>query len=171
MAVELTVFNGDTNLTAPTHDMNAIVRADSYLTLHYRIVLASGPGEGSVFTDTFDGRPGTLQLGMGQWAPGMEEALVGRKEGEQFSLRLTPAQAYGDRNPELLQRVSLRMLDEHAGRDAAFQPGDLVEFTAPNGGRYSGVLKSLDTDSALFDFNHPLAGVSLRLDVNILGVL
>lgn len=151
--------------------MNVFVRPDSYLTLHYRIVLASGPGEGSVFSDTFDGRPGTLQLGTGQWAPGMEAALIGREEGSRFSVELTPAQAYGDRNPELLQRVSLRMLSEHAGADAGFSPGDLVEFTAPNGGRYSGVLKSLDADAALFDFNHPLAGTALRLDVAILGVL
>ena len=84
--------------------MNVIVRPDSYLTLHYRIVLASGPASGSVFSDTFDGRPGTLQLGMGQWAPGMEEALIGRQEGSRFSVTLTPAQAYGDRNPDLVQR-------------------------------------------------------------------
>lgn len=151
--------------------MNVIVRPDSYLTLHYRIVLASGPASGSVFSDTFDGRPGTLQLGMGQWAPGMEEALIRRQEGSRFSVTLTPAEAYGDRNPDLIQRVSCKLLAEHAGADATFNPGDLVEFSAPNGGRYSGVLKSLDADTALFDFNHPLAGTALTLDVAILGVL
>jgi FKBP-type peptidyl-prolyl cis-trans isomerase SlpA len=46
-----------------------------------------------------------------------------------------------------------------------------VEFTAPNGGRYSGVLKEINDESALFDFNHPLAGISLRVDVALLGVL
>jgi len=151
--------------------MNIFVRQDSYLTLHYRIVLASGEGKGSVFTNTFDGRPGTLQLGMGQWSPGMEAVLIGRREGESFSVTLPPEQAYGERNPELIQRVSLRLLSEHAASDAGFKPGDLVEFTAPNGGRYSGVLKSFDEQAALFDFNHPLAGVALTLDVNILGVL
>jgi len=151
--------------------MNVFVRPDSYLTLHYRIVLASGEGEGTVFSDTFDGRPGTLQLGMGQWAPGMEAVLVGREEGARFSVTLPADQAYGERNPELLQRVSLRLLNEHAASDAGFKPGDLVEFTAPNGGRYSGVLKSFDDEAALFDFNHPLAGTALTLEVAILGVL
>lgn len=151
--------------------MNVFVRPDSYLTLHYRIVLASGEGAGSVFSDTFDGRPGTLQLGMGQWAPGMEAVLFGRKEGERFTVQLPADQAYGDRNPDLLQRVSLRLLSEHAASDAGFKPGDLVEFTAPNGGRYSGVLKSFDDAAALFDFNHPLAGTALTLEVEILGVL
>lgn len=151
--------------------MNVFVHQDSYLTLHYRIVLASGEGKGSVFTDTFEGRPGTLQLGTGQWSPGMEAALIGHREGESFSVTLPAEQAYGERNPDLIQRVSLKLLNEHAGSDAGFKPGDLVEFTAPNGGRYSGVLKSFDEEAAWFDFNHPLAGVSLSLDVNILGVL
>jgi len=151
--------------------MNVFVRADSYLTLHYRIVLGDGPGAGSVFADTFDGRPGTLQLGSGQWAPGMEQALIGRREGERFSFERVAADAYGERNPALLQRVTRAMLNEHAGADADFQPGDLVEFQAPNGGRYSGVFKQWGKDWALFDFNHPLAGVRLHVDVAILGVL
>ena len=151
--------------------MNVSVRPDSYLTLHYRIVLASGPAEGSGFADTYDGRPATLQMGAGQWAPGLEQALLGKPEGAQFSVTLPPAQAYGERNPELLQRVSRAMLAEHAGADAGFEPGDLVEVRAPNGGRYSGIFKEWGEDWALFDFNHPLAGTSLRLDVTILGVL
>ncbi|MNJ75651.1 FKBP-type 16 kDa peptidyl-prolyl cis-trans isomerase [compost metagenome] len=97
--------------------------------------------------------------------------MIGHAEGERFSVTLEPADAYGDRNPELIQRVTRAMLAEHAGADAGFEPGDLVEFTAPNGGRYSGVLKEINDESALFDFNHPLAGVRLQLDVALLGVL
>jgi FKBP-type peptidyl-prolyl cis-trans isomerase SlpA len=158
-------------LTASPAPENILVRPDSYLTLHYRIVLASGPGEDSVFADTFDGRPATLQLGSGQWAPGMEAALIGQPEGARFSVTLPPAQAYGDRNPELVQIVSREMLARHAGPDTTFDPGDMVEFPAPDGSRYSGVLKELREASAVFDFNHPLAGTALRVDVAILGVL
>ena len=121
--------------------------------------------------DTFTGRPATLQLGGGQWSPGMEAPLLGHPEGDCFSYTLQPKDAYGDRNPDLLQRVSRAMLTENAGADAGFTPGDMVEFTAPNGGRYSGVLKDINDDSALFDFNHPLAGITLRVDIDLLGVL
>ena len=55
-------------LSIASNEVNVLVRPDSYLTLHYRITLASGPGKDSVFADTFDGRPGTLQMGSGQWA-------------------------------------------------------------------------------------------------------
>jgi len=46
-----------------------------------------------------------------------------------------------------------------------------VEFPAPGGGRFAGVLKEIDDQWALFDFNHPLAGQRIRLEVEILGVL
>lgn len=158
-------------LTSYSEAASTVVRADSYLTLHYRIDLVSGPAAGSVFANTFDGRPATLQMGAGQWAPGMEEALLGREEGARFSIDLSAAQAYGDRNPDLLQWVSRGMLEQHADPGSAFAPGDMVEFSAPNGGRYSGVLKQWRDDAALFDFNHPLAGADLRIDVSLLGVL
>jgi len=148
-----------------------LVRPDSYLTLHYRIVLAGGVAAGSVFADTFAARPATLQLGAGQWAPGLERVLLGRATGERFSVDLTPQEAYGERNPQLLQRVTRTMLAQHAGSDSDFAPGDLVEFQSPNGGHYAGVFKEWGEEWALIDFNHPLAGVPLRLDVAILGVL
>ncbi|HUG58744.1 MAG TPA: FKBP-type peptidyl-prolyl cis-trans isomerase, partial [Candidimonas sp.] len=87
-------------MTSTSAPVNAFVRPDSYLTLHYRIELVTGPAAGSVFANTFDGRPATLQMGMGQWAPGMEAALLGHAEGERFSFDLPAAQAYGERNPE-----------------------------------------------------------------------
>jgi FKBP-type peptidyl-prolyl cis-trans isomerase SlpA len=63
------------------------------------------------------------------------------------------------------------MLAENVAQDEHFAPGDMVEFKAVNGIRYSGVLKQLDEHAALFDFNHPLAGAKIRLDAKILGVL
>ncbi|HZH57809.1 FKBP-type peptidyl-prolyl cis-trans isomerase [Yanghanlia caeni] len=157
-------------MTSSSDSVNAIVRPDSYLTLHYRIELASGPAAGSVFANTFDGRPGTLQMGSGQWAPGLEAALLNRAEGEHFTFEVAAADAYGERNPDLLQWVSRSMLDAGAGGET-LEPGEIIEFTAPNGGRYSGVLKQYDDERALFDFNHPLAGIDLRVEVSLLGVL
>lgn len=151
--------------------MKAFVRPDSYLTLHYRIELLSGPAAGSVFADTFGGNPATLLMNSGLWAPGMEAALMGREEGERFSFELPAAQAYGDRNPELLQRITRTLLESNSEPGATYEPGDIIEFSAPNGGRYSGIFKELGDTWALFDFNHPLAGADLRIDVSILGVL
>lgn len=158
-------------MNAPTSPEKVIVRPDSYLTLHYRIEILTGPAAGSVFTDTFTERPATLQLGVGQWSPGMEQPLLGRTEQEQFEFVLPCEQAYGARNPDLLQRVTRKALATHAPEGEQFEAGEMIEFHTPDGGRYSGVLKELDEQSALLDFNHPLAGADLKVEVYILGIL
>lgn len=143
-----------------------VVTASTYLTLHYR--LASQDGVDIV--STFDENPATLQLGQGQLAPFLEACLIGLEEEMHRGFDLSPEQAFGPRNPELFQRVSRAVLDENADSDG-YAIGDLIEFAAPNGGRFAGVLRELDEDGALFDFNHPLAGQSLRFEVSIIGIL
>jgi FKBP-type peptidyl-prolyl cis-trans isomerase SlpA len=63
------------------------------------------------------------------------------------------------------------MLQSHGELGASYQPGDLLDFAAPDGSRYAGVLKEIDATGALLDFNHPLAGQAIRFEVHILGVL
>ena len=143
------------------------VKPGSHVTLHYRLALADGADIVNTFTD----KPATLLLGAGQLAPPLEEILLGLKVGHHSTFQLTPDQAFGPRNPELVQWVSLATLRENSMIGEHFAPGDLVEFNAPNGGRYAGVLKEVGETAALFDFNHPLAGQALAFEVKIIGIL
>lgn len=120
--------------------------------------------------NTFKDRPATLQLGIGQLAEFLESRLLGLTEGTHEVFELAPEQAFGQRNPELLRRISHETLRANSSEES-FAPGDLVDFPAPDGSRFAGVLKQIDEDSALFDFNHPLAGRALRFEVKLLGVL
>lgn len=122
-------------------------------------------------TCTFSEKPATLLLGAGQLAPSLEEILIGLKAGDHSTFRLAPEQAFGPRNPDMIQRVSLATLRENGMVGDDFAPGDLIEFNAPDGGRYAGVLKEIGETSALFDFNHPLAGQALTFEVKIIGIL
>jgi FKBP-type peptidyl-prolyl cis-trans isomerase SlpA len=47
----------------------------------------------------------------------------------------------------------------------------VVEFSAPQGGTFAGFLRELDATHALFDFNHPMAGKSIRFEVKIIGIM
>ncbi|HET9823579.1 MAG TPA: FKBP-type peptidyl-prolyl cis-trans isomerase [Burkholderiaceae bacterium] len=144
------------------------IQPGSFLTLHYRL---AGP-DGATVVDTFGGAPATLSMGTGELAPAMERRLVGLAEGAQASFELAAGEAFGERNPQLLQRVARRLLAEIGDADAQYQVGDVVSFPTPDGqGSYAGVVRELGEDWLLFDFNHPLAGQPVRLDVHVIGVL
>ena len=145
-----------------------LVQGDSHLPLHYRISLADGGGD---VVSTYGGSPATLQMGIGQMAEPLEQCLIGLAQGCEAHFELPPGRAYGDRNPALLQRVARAVLEAHAEPGTEWVPGDLVDFPAPDGGRFAGVLKDIDERGALFDFNHPLAGRPIRFEVRIIAVL
>lgn len=146
------------------------IQENSHITLHYRLTLNEGEAFGDIVS-TFDDKPATVQLGSGQFAPALEARLLGLTEGTAQSFDLSPDEGFGPRNPELIQKISRSLLQANSETGAEYQPGDVVDFPRPDGGRYAGVLKELTADYALFDFNHPLAGKALRFDVKIIGVL
>lgn len=144
-----------------------VVNESSYLTLHYRLAVTGG----SDVVTTFGGTPATLLLGQGQLAPFLEQRLLGLPEGTHQTFELSAAEAFGDRNPELIQAVSRATLDENSVPGTDYAVGEVVEFNAPKGGHFAGVLVEMRDTSAVFDFNHPLAGQALQFEVKLISVL
>jgi FKBP-type peptidyl-prolyl cis-trans isomerase SlpA len=144
-----------------------VVNESSYLTLHYRLAVAGG----SDIVTTFNGTPATLMLGQGQLAPFLEQLLIGLPEGTHQTFELGAEEAFGERNPDLIQPVSKATLEENSVPGTDYAVGEVVEFNAPKGGRFAGVLLELRETTALFDFNHPLAGQPLQFEVKLISVL
>lgn len=138
------------------------VGPDSFLTLHYRVT--AGDEE---FISTFDMSPATLQMGGGQLADTLEACLLGMNQGEHKVFDLPPEQAFGVSNPRLIERIAREALP--AGME--LKENSVVEFSAPEGGQFAGFLRELTETTALFDFNHPLAGKTIRFEVKLIGVL
>lgn len=153
--------------TTMSNEQPAVVTEAAYLTLHYRLATV----DGTDIVTTFSGNPATLMLGQGQLAPFLEQRLLGLPEGTHQTFELAAGEGFGERNPELVQSVSRATLDENSVPGADYKIGDLVDFAAPGGGRFAGVLREMRDDSALFDFNHPLAGQPLRFEVKLISVL
>ena len=120
---------------------------------------------------TFGDRPATIQMGAGQLAQALEQCLLGLEEGDRRLFHLADGQAFGPRNPQLLQRLKRALVDEHSDRSDPVLPGDLLDFPRPDGGRYAGVVKEINQDFALIDFNHPLAGQAIDFEVELISVL
>ncbi len=143
------------------------VQAGSFLTLHYRL---SGP-QGDVI-NTFDGQPATLTLGASELSPALESRLLGLAEGTHTTFELPAGEAFGQRNPDLIQWVSRRLLAEFGDPDESYQVGEVVQFPAPGGqGAMAAAVRQVAENEVLFDFNHPLADQAVRFEVRLIGVL
>ena len=144
------------------------IASGDFLTLHYRL---SGP-DGAALVDTFTQQPATLTLGSGELSPALEACLIGLREGAHQAFELPPDASFGTPNPDLRQRVSRRLLDEHGDPDEVYAVGDVITFPTPAGGQhFAGRVAEVGEDWVLFDFKHPLAGVPLRFEVQVMGVL
>ncbi len=145
------------------------VEPGSFLTLHYRL---SGP-DGRDFINTFEAQPATLSLGSGELSPAIEQRLLGLEEGTETVIELAAGEAFGERQPDMVQWVARKLLDQLGDPHERYAAGDVVQFPTPDGlGSYAGsVCEVRDDGAVLFDFNHPLAGQPVRFEVRIIGVL
>jgi FKBP-type peptidyl-prolyl cis-trans isomerase SlpA len=151
------------------------VQPGSFLTLHYRLAGPSGD-----IINTFKDKPATLTLGTGELSPAVEKRLIGLEEGAHATFEIAAGEAFGERNPEMVQWVARRLLDDLGGAAAKCEVGDIVQFPTPDGlGQYAGSVRRVGkdgdgdgkADAVLFDFNHPLAGQPVTFEVQLIGVL
>ena len=167
-----TTVQSSESFPSPEH---VVVEPNSFLTLHYRM---AGPGTngqpGVNIINTFDGKPATLSLGTGELSPAIEQRLIGLPEGTRTSFELPEGVAFGERNPELVQWVARKLLNELGDPAEQYKAGDVVQFPTPDGmGQYAGSVQQVkaDGEAVQFDFNHPLAGLPVVFEVQVIGIL
>jgi FKBP-type peptidyl-prolyl cis-trans isomerase SlpA len=95
---------------------------------------------------------------------------MGLPQGAHTTIELPAGTAFGEHNPEMIQRVGRALMAQEAELGTEFEVGDIVEFNAPKG-RMAGTILSFDAQAATMDFNHPLAGQAVQFEVKLLAVL
>ena len=103
-------------------------------------------------------KPFIFSLGSGMFLQGIDDFLIGKEIGE-YSLELSPEQAFGKRDSKAIQLISMKIFKEQKLNPI---PGAMFNFD----GRVAKIL-SVSGGRVIVDFNNPLAGkdVSYRLNV------
>jgi len=104
--------------------------------------------------------------GAGNIIPGLEKALVGKVAGDALQVRVEPAEGYGEVKPTLIQTVDKAVFQ---GVES-IEVGMTFEAKASNGSMQRIVITQVEGDQVTIDANHPLAGVALNFDLQIVGV-
>ncbi len=131
------------------------------VSIEYTLSLESG----EILESSTVQEPLTYTHGSGELMPGLEEILTGMQEGEQREGILAPEKGYGPQNPEAFIEIPRDHLPPEAWKEGA-----MLQAAGPKGEQIEGVVNELKENSAVVDFNHPLAGKNLGFTVKILSV-
>jgi len=119
---------------------------------------------GEVLDSSKGAEPLAYIHGTGQNIPGLENALVGKQQGDAFKVRIEACDAYGDRDES---RVMTANRAQFGGEEP--EVGLQVQAEGPGGSQVLRIV-SVEGDVVTLDGNHPLAGLPLTFDVTVVGV-
>jgi peptidylprolyl isomerase len=132
------------------------------LHIHYKGTL----DDGSVF-DSSEGRdPLVFELGGGQIIPGLEAGLTDMSVGETRTVRVEPADAYGEHDPARMQAVDRASVPDHIPTD----PGTQLQVQTQDGQALNVTVAEVTESEIILDANHPLAGKALTFDVELVEI-
>ncbi|MBP5498007.1 MAG: FKBP-type peptidyl-prolyl cis-trans isomerase [Muribaculaceae bacterium] len=150
---------------------NVIIEPTKFVSLAYEIFTVSPSGETSVFKFTRE-HPDNFIMGM---EPGMLDAFMqhisGMQAGEHFNFVLKPEEAFGEVNPELIIDIdkSVFHIDGKFDSDRV-KVGAVVPMQTEEGHRMDGFVQAIGNDTVTVDFNHQLAGETIRYVGEVLEV-
>ena len=129
--------------------------------LHYAV----SDSEDTLIDSSYDHSPLAVIQGSQYLIPGLESALLGRGAGDKFEVEVAADNAYGQREDGFVQTVPKDMF---AGIED-LEVGSQLRATTDDGEQTVIVIDVTDEEITV-DGNHPLAGIDLKFDVEILEV-
>lgn len=122
--------------------------------------------DGRQLTTTRGQDPIVHMYGTGRIVPGLEKALAGKQAGDKFEVSVLPEQGFGAHHPELVQTLPRAMFNNGARSPEVGEK--LLAQTAR--GPLEVVVTGVDGDTITVDGNHPLAGKTFKIDVEVVDV-
>ncbi len=105
-----------------------------------------------------------FEVGAGKIIPGFENAVIGMETGEEKEFKLDASQAYGDRNPQLVQKVPLDQVPP------GVCAGMMLVVALPNGLQIPVKVQEVSEEWVTIDMNHPLAGENLNFKIKVVDI-
>jgi peptidylprolyl isomerase len=137
-------------------------KAGDTVKIHY-----TGTLEDGARFDTSQGRdPLEFQLGSGQVIPGFEKAVEGMSVGEEKSVTIPAADAYGPHHEQMVQEVPKSALPQNLDPEE----GMALQAQGQDGQPINLTVTEVDDDSITVDANHPLAGKDLKFDIELVAI-
>ncbi|MCO7187043.1 MULTISPECIES: peptidylprolyl isomerase [unclassified Pseudoalteromonas] len=136
------------------------IAPNTVVKMHYAVL----DNDDNSIDNTFDDEPLEFIIGTGYLISGLEEALINKQTGDKFSVTVEPQNGYGERHDNLMQAVPKSMFE-----DMEVEVGMQFRATTDEG-EQTVIVIGVEGEDVIVDGNHPLAGITLNFDVEILEV-
>ena len=121
---------------------------------------------GEVFSKSEVESPIEVTLGNGELLSGFERGIVGMEDGEKKTITVPPEEAYGPKQEDLMVEINKSKLPEHVtpaiGKGLRIRQSDGEDIRV--------IIADMTEDTVTLDGNHPLAGVTLLFDLELVEI-
>ena len=128
--------------------------------VHYTGRLESG----EVFDSSEGGEPLEFEIGSGQVIQGFEDGVSGMTVGDQKTIEIEPADAYGQRVDQLIQSIPRQGINLEREPEVGMRLG----LQLPDGNEIPVTITEVTPEFITIDANHPLAGEKLIFDLTLI---
>ncbi len=119
---------------------------------------------------TEEAKPATFISGMGFMLEDFERQVVDLAVGDSFNFELTPEQAFGPRNNDLVKSVDKHIFEIDGKFDSKHvYPDAILMLQNEAGDHFNGRVVEVGPDTVTIDLNHPLAGCTLNFVGQVLA--
>jgi FKBP-type peptidyl-prolyl cis-trans isomerase SlyD len=138
------------------------IGANKVITMNYTL----RDGKGNVIQSTKNDAPFSYLSGKNQILPKLEEEIDNMLIGGKKKVKLVYDDAYGKYDDNATQQVNKADFP----KDMNIEVGMEFMMNSPEGKKVPFNIKSIIEDEVTIDFNHPLAGMDLEFEVELLDV-
>lgn len=138
-----------------------VVKRGSLVKFHY----TGKFDDGKIFSSSK--RKGLIEckVGEGRLVRGIEDGLMGMKKSEKKEIVVPPDKGYGQRDRSLVIKVNKNIL-----QNSNVEIGEVIKVKDERGKVLKAEVLAIETDTVTLDFNHPLAGKTLKFDVEVVEI-
>jgi FKBP-type peptidyl-prolyl cis-trans isomerase SlpA len=137
--------------------------SDSFVKMDFKIRLK----DGTIAEDsTLYGKQFEFQLGQEIFSDKFESEMIGLQSGSHKKIMLTAKDGFGEKHPAMIYQMPTSRFPE----DMEVELGSIISFSQPNGTEMPGVITDVETNEVTVDFNHPLSGQVILIEIDVKDV-
>ena len=139
---------------------------EKVVSLSYTLVV-----DGDVIETVKEDKPMRFIYGLGYLLPAFEEKILGKKVGDDFSFTLSPAEGYGEVDPNAIVELSKDIFKMNGTiEDGLLVKDKVIPMQDSQGNRVNGIIEEVMENSVKMNFNHPLAGCELCFSGKVVDI-